>query len=312
MPSAIAKLQITMSLVSIPVSVYAATERHTVKLHLVHAADGGRIKQRRYCEKDGSEVPFEDVARGYDAPDGRTVVLTRDDLADLPLVTAKEIRVLGFLEADRVDPVNYDKAYFLGPSTAAAARPYALLRQAMVEADQVAVARVALRTRESLAVIRVRDDTLLLHTLLWPDEIRSPAGIAPEGVELRPQEVRLARTLMDAITADFHIEDETDEYNHALEEVVQARLAGIEPPHAPQSRVLPPGGTVTDLMAILESALAEAQEQHPKTGGGVKSTSGTARPAKKTAARKSTAAGRALPRVTQAPSGKSTARREDG
>ncbi|MFH9355345.1 Ku protein [Kitasatospora sp. NPDC017646] len=170
----------------------------------------------------------------------------------------------------------------------AAARPYALLRQAMAEAGQVAVARVALRTRESLAVIRVRDDTLLLHSLLWPDEIRSPAGIAPEGIALRPEEVRLARTLMDAITADFHIEDEADQYNHALEEVVRARLAGIEPPHAPKSRVLPPGGTVTDLMAVLESALADAREQHPKAGGGVKNVSSTAKAGKKTAARGST------------------------
>lgn len=294
MPNAIARMTVSFSLVSIPVAVYAATERHAVRLHLVHAADGGRIKQRRYCEKDGAEVPYEDIARGYEAPDGRTVVLTRDDLADLPLATTKEIRVLGFMDAARVDPVNYDKAYFLGPSTAAAARPYALLRQAMVEADQVAVARVALRTRESLAVIRVRDDTLLLHSLLWPDEIRSPAGIAPEGVALRPAEVNLARTLMDAITADFHIEDEADQYNHALEEVVQARLAGIEPPHAPESRVLPPGGTVTDLMAILEAALADAKEQHPKAGGGVKNTS-------------SAAAAKATPRKTTATKGQAGA-----
>lgn len=288
MPKAIAKLSISFSLVSIPVNVYAATGRHTVPLHQVHAADGGRIRQRRICELDGAEVPFEDVARGYEAPDGRTVVLTPDDLADLPLTTAREIKVLGFLDAGRVDPINYDKAYYLGPSNPAAARPYALLRQAMLEAGQIAVARVAIKTRECLAVLRVRQEVIVLQTLLWQDEVRPAAGIAPENVQLRPKEVQLTRTLMDAITEDFQIEAEHDEYAHALEQVVEARLAGLEPPHAPESRGLPPGGTVTDLMGILERALADAQEQHPKTSGAVKSTSTAKQAAKESPARKST------------------------
>ncbi|MFJ9447131.1 Ku protein [Kitasatospora sp. NPDC101235] len=288
MPKAIAKLSISFSLVSIPVSVYAATERHTVPLHQVHAADGGRIRQKRVCELDGAEVPFDDVARGYEAPDGRMVVLTQDDLADLPLSSTREITVLGFLDANRVDPVNYDKAYYLGPSNPAAARPYALLRHAMLEAGQVAVARVAIRTRESLAVLRVRENVIVLQTLLWPNEIRPAAGIAPEDVQLRPKEVALARNLMDAVTEDFHIEAEHDQYTHALEQVVEARLAGIEPPHAPESRVLPPGGTALDLMAVLERALANAREQHPKSSDAVKSTSTAKQAGTKPAARKST------------------------
>uniref|UniRef100_UPI002F910871 non-homologous end joining protein Ku n=1 Tax=Kitasatospora sp. NBC_01519 TaxID=2903576 RepID=UPI002F910871 len=162
-------------------------------LHQVHAADGGRIRQKRVCELDGADVPFDDVARGYEAPNGRTVVLTHADLADLadlPLSSSREITVLGFLDADRVAPVNYDKAYYLGPSNPAAARPYALLRQAMLEADQVAVARVAIRTRESLAVLRVREDVIALQTLLWPDEIRSDAGIAPKASSCAPRRSR--------------------------------------------------------------------------------------------------------------------------
>ncbi|MFJ9777157.1 Ku protein [Kitasatospora sp. NPDC101157] len=215
-------------------------------------------------------------------------MLTPDDLADLPLTTAREIKILGFLDADRVDPINYDKAYYLGPSNPAAARPYALLRQAMLEADQVAVARVAIRTRECLAVLRVREDVIVLQTLLWQDEVRPAAGIAPEGIQLRPQEIALARTLMDAITEDFRIEAEHDEYAHALEQVVEARLAGLEPSHAPESRVLPPGGTALDLMAVLERAVADAQERHPKTSDAVKNTSTTRQAGKKTAAHKST------------------------
>ncbi|CAM5667146.1 hypothetical protein BOQ63_000070 (plasmid) [Streptomyces viridifaciens] len=156
MPKAIAKLSISFSLVSIPVNVYAATGRHTVPLHQVHAADGGRIRQRRVCEYDGQDVPPDQVARGYQAPDGRTVVLTPDDLDQLPLPTTREIRVLGFMPAERLDPTVYDKPYYLGPTTKAAARPYALLRQALLDTGQVAVARTALRTREALAVLRVR------------------------------------------------------------------------------------------------------------------------------------------------------------
>ncbi|MGK4586151.1 Ku protein [Kitasatospora sp. HPMI-4] len=270
MPNAIAKLSIIFSLVSVPVTVFAATGpgRHEVPLHLVHGGDcGARIRQPKVCEVHG-EVPAGDIARGYEAPDGRIVVLTRDDLADLPLATTKEIRVLGFLDAAKVDPIAYDRAYYLAPSMPAGERPYALLCQAMREANQVGVARVALHTKESLAVLRVHGDMIVLRTLLWPDQVRPSAGLAPHDIELSPKEVQLARQLMDAVTADFRIETEHDDYARALEEVVEARLAGIEPPHAPASRVLQPGRPVTDLTAILERAIADAQEQHPKTRRG--------------------------------------------
>ncbi|WP_344641159.1 Ku protein [Kitasatospora cystarginea] len=159
MPNAIAKLSISFSLVSVPVAVFAATGpgRHEVPLHLIHGGDcGARIRQPRVCEVHG-EVPAGDIAHGYEAPDGRIVVLTRDDLTDLPPATTKEIRVLGFLDAARVDPIAYDRAYYLAPSMPAGKRPYALLCQAMREANQVGVARVALHTKESLAVLRARD-----------------------------------------------------------------------------------------------------------------------------------------------------------
>jgi DNA end-binding protein Ku len=264
MPTTIARMSMTFSLVSIPVSVSAATGpgQHEVPLHMVHAADGGRIRQRRICEQDGAEVPYEDIARGYEAPDGRTVVLTRDDLADLPLASAREIRVLGFLDAAKVDPIAFDRAYYLAPSIPAGARPYALLCRAMRDADQVGIARVALRAKESLAVLRVRDDVIVLQTLLWPDQVRPSTDLAPQHIELSPTEIQLARQLMDAVTADFRIEGEHDDYARALEEVVEALLAGLEAPHALQSRVLPPGGTATDLMAVLEAAIADVHEQH--------------------------------------------------
>jgi DNA end-binding protein Ku len=249
---------ITFSLVSIPVSVYAATSQHRVPLRMVHDVDGGRIRQRRVCELDGQEVPESDIARGVELPDGSTLVLSRDDLEHLPMPDTREIRVLGFLPEERVDPLHYDKSYYLGVG------PYALLRTALAESGQVAVARTALRTRDSLVVLRVRDDTIVMTTLLWPDEVRGTEGIASRPIELRPEEVALARQLMDTISADFDPAAEQDEYTVALREVVEARMAGLPAPHVPEAKVLPPAAGVTDLMSVLEAAVQKAREEHPK------------------------------------------------
>jgi DNA end-binding protein Ku len=276
----IAKKVLTFSLVSIPVNVVAATERHRVELHLVHEADGGRVRNKRVCEADGRELSPGEVARGYELPTGETLVLTERDLADLPMPDTREIRVLGFLPRERVDPIHYDRQYFLGARDAMAARPYALLRAALEESGQVAIARTALRTRDSLVAISVRGDTLLMSTLLWPDEVRDPGDIAPARMELSPAEVQLARQLMDAVSEGWRIEDEEDEYTHALQAVVEAKAAGLEPPHAPEAKVLPPAGGVSDLIAVLEAAVAKAEEEHPKNTA--------RRPARKTAPKKTT------------------------
>ncbi|UKZ02853.1 Ku protein (plasmid) [Streptomyces viridifaciens] len=289
MPTVIAKKALTFSLVSINVGIVSATGEHRVPLHKVHATDGGRIRQRRVCEYDGQEVPPDQIARGYQAPDGRTVVLTPDELDQLPLPTTREIHVLGFMPAESLDPTACDKPYYLGPTTAAAARPYALLRQALLDTGQVAVVRTALHTREALAVLRVRENALVLHTLLWPDELRSPEGIAPADIELQEKELSLARTLMDTISEYLHLESEHDDYAQALEDVVAAKLRGAEPPRAVGA--LPPApGTAVDFMAALERALADAEQRHPKTAArAVKNTA-----AKKTTTRRS-ATSKALP-----------------
>ncbi|WP_377273716.1 Ku protein [Peterkaempfera sp. SMS 1(5)a] len=156
-----------------------------------------------------------------------------------------------------VRPTSRVQVQYLGADGAAAGRPYVLLRDALVESGQVAICRVAVRSRESLAVLHVRDDVLVLHTLLWPDEIRPTAGIAPVAPELRRQELQMARSLMQVISEDFRLEEQRDEYRHALEQVVEAKLAGVEPPHAPGARVLPAG--VVDLMAALQATVDEAR-----------------------------------------------------
>jgi DNA end-binding protein Ku len=270
MPQTIARMAISWGLVSIPVTVHSATEAagHVLPLHHVHTrCGGGRVRQRRYCEQEDVEVPWSEVARGYEAPDGRVVILSDEDLTDLPVPAARAIEVLAFVDEESIDPLLADRPYWLGTDGPAGARPYALLRDAMREARQVAVARVALRTRESLALLRVRDQALAMQTLLWPDELRPADDIAvPDVPEARPQELQMAQSLMAAVSEDFRLEEQHDDYQAALEQVVAAKLEGAEPPHVPPSAAA--GGQVVDLMSVLEQSLEAARRHRRANPGG--------------------------------------------
>ncbi len=179
MPQAIWKGTISFGLVTIPVKVYSATEEKDISFRQVHEADGGRIRYKRVCEIDGEEVPYSDIGKGYEMPDGRMVILTNDDFAELPLPTAKAIDVLEFVPADQVDPMYFAKAYYLA-ADAAGAKPYVLFRDALTKTGQAALVKVAIRTREVLALLRERDGALVLQTMLWPDEVRDAEFAAPE------------------------------------------------------------------------------------------------------------------------------------
>ncbi|MGW2371731.1 non-homologous end joining protein Ku [Kitasatospora sp. NPDC001683] len=263
----IAKKVLTFSLVTIPVGIVAATSEHRVPLHEVHAKDAARVRRRKVCEAEGIEIPEAEIARGYDLPTGQTLVLSKQDLEALPMADSREIRVLGFMPAERVDPIHYHQSYYLTAAGPGASRPYALLRAALEESGQVAIARTAIRTRDSLVAIRVRGDVLVMTTLLWPDEVRPTEGLAPETPELRPQEIALARQLMDAYSADFDPAAEEDEYTTALIKVVEAKTAGLPAPQAPDARVLETA-PVVDLTALLQQAIARAEQEHPKTRAG--------------------------------------------
>ncbi|MFI8083788.1 Ku protein [Kitasatospora sp. NPDC086009] len=252
---------ISFGLVSIPVHLYSATQEHDVPLHQVHAKDGGRVRMKRYCEQEGKEVPYAEIAKGYESPDGRTVTLTDEDLAELPLPSKKVIDVLAFVDAAEIDPLMFSKAYYVGVADKAAAKPYALLRDALTESGRIAVTKIALRTRESPAVLRVHDGTLVLQTCIWPDEVRPAAGIAPdEQVTVRPQELKMARSLMDTLSEDFDLSQLHDDYQQALQQVIEARIQGVEVPHEEESGEAP--DNVIDLMAALRSSLKEAKGAH--------------------------------------------------
>jgi DNA end-binding protein Ku len=251
---------ISFGLVMIPVRLYAATEQRDVTFRQVHRADGGRIKFRRICSVDGEEVPFADVAKGYELPDGEMVVLTDDDLAELPLPTAHSIEVVNFTPAEQLDSILSNRAYYTEPEPAGV-RAYALLRDALERSGKVAIARVALRQRESLASLRTRDGVLVLETLLWPDEIREPEfDFLDQDVEVRSQELRMASSLIESMTVDFDPSMYRDGYREALEELVAAKVQGHEVVR-PQPVAVEGGGSLADaLKASLAAAKAGAGE----------------------------------------------------
>ncbi|HEX5772255.1 MAG TPA: Ku protein, partial [Nocardioidaceae bacterium] len=195
---AIWKGAVSFGLVSVPVKLYAATENHDISFRQVHAKDGGRVKYKRVCSIDGDEVEYADIAKGYETDDGQMVILDDDDLAELPSASSREISVEKFVPSDQIDPILFEKSYYLEPDKSAA-KPYALLREAIREADRMAVVTVSLRNRMSTAVLRVRDDVLVLQTMMWPDEVRKPdfGTLGATEDAAKPQELKMARMLVD-------------------------------------------------------------------------------------------------------------------
>ena len=235
---------ISFGLVVIPVKLYAATEQRDITFRQVHRKDGARIQFRRVCTLDGEEVPYADIAKGYELPTGDMVVLTDEDLADLPLVTAHRIEVLHFALAAQVEPIYANKSYYTEPEQAGA-RAYVLFRDALEDSGKVAVAKVALRQREALAALRVREGVITLETLLWPDEVRRPDfAFLDEDIDVRSQELKMAASLIDTMTEDFEPDQYHDTYREALEAVVQAKVEGndvVRPGRHRRARAQEPG-----------------------------------------------------------------------
>ncbi|MET9143070.1 Ku protein [Streptomyces sp. NPDC058319] len=255
---------ISFGLVSIPIKLVNATENHTISFRQIHTEDGGRIRYRKVCELEDREVGQGEIGKGYEDADGSIIPITDEDLAHLPLPTARTIDIVAFVPADRIDPLRLEHSYYLAAGGAPAAKPYTLLREALKRSKRVAVAKFALRGRERLGMLRVVDDVIVMHGLLWPDEIRAPQGVAPEtDVTVRDKELDLADALMDTL-GEVDLEDLHDEYREALEEVVAAKAAGEAPPETPGPA---PGGKVLDLMAALENSVRAAKRSRGEEAG---------------------------------------------
>ncbi|GIG24116.1 Ku protein [Cellulomonas denverensis] len=260
---AIWKGAVAFGLVNVPVKLYAATGEHEVPMHQVHRTDGGRIRYRRVCSIEDEPVEMSEIAKGYETDDGRLVVLTDEDLAQLPLTTEREIEVLEFVPADQVDPILLAKTYYLEPDRTAA-KPYALLREALAATDRMAVVKVALRQRESMAVLRVREDVICLQTLLWPDEVRAADfPILDNDVQVRPQELAMASSLVEQLAGDFDPSGFEDRYVTALESVIEQKLnsGAVQERPAAEEEVGEGGrgGEVVDLLAALQRSVEKAR-----------------------------------------------------
>ncbi|MFJ7625457.1 Ku protein [Streptomyces sp. NPDC097595] len=331
---------ISFGLVSIPIKLVNATENHSISFRQVHVEDGGRIRYRKVCELDGEEVPSAEIGKAYEDADGSMIPITDEDLSQLPLPTAKTIEIVAFVPADAIDPLQMDAAYYLSANGVPAAKPYTLLREALKRSRKVALAKYALRGRERLGMLRVVDDVIAMHGLLWPDEIRAPEGVAPESdVTVRDAELDLADALMDTL-GEVDMDSLHDDYREAVEELIAAKASGEAP--EPAEKGAKGGGKVIDLLAALESSVKAAKEARgededsvadvtsladrkssggaaakksassPKSTGGKKSTSsGTGKPAAKKTAAKSTAKKTAAKKTTAKKTGsKSTASRK--
>jgi DNA end-binding protein Ku len=284
---------VSFGLVSVPVKLYAATESHDISFRQVHAKDGGRIKYQRVCSIDGEEIAYADIAKGYETEDGQMVVLDDEDLAELPASSSREISVEKFVPREQIDPMWFEKSYYLEPDKAAA-KPYALLREAIREADRVAVVTVSLRTRMTTAVLRVVDDVIVMQTMMWPDEIRSPdfAGLDAAEMDVKPQELKMAQMLVETLAGDYDPDEFEDDYQQAVEALVQAKLEGGEVKHTEAPK--PSGGEVVDLLAALQKSVDAAKAgrgEATAASSGASGSSGSAdeKPAKKAPAKKSTA-----------------------
>ncbi|CAI9410844.1 MULTISPECIES: non-homologous end joining protein Ku [Aestuariimicrobium] len=257
MPRSMWKGAISFGLVTIPVRLFGATESKDISFHQVHPADGGRIKYKRVCEKCGKEVPFAEIAKGYEAPDGRVAILEKSDFDDLPLASTKAVEVVQFVDASAVDPTYFEKTYVLeadGPG----GKPYVLLRDALQATGKSAVVKVALRQRESLALIRPRDNVLVMHTMLWPDELRDLAfAEPPSDVKASAAEVKMAQSFIKELEGEFDPSQFSDSYREALDAVVQSKLSGVALEEAGEGEQKP--AEVVDLVAALKASVAAAK-----------------------------------------------------
>lgn len=292
------KGSIAFGLVNVPVKVYSATEDHDLKFHQVHAKDNGRIRYKRICEVCGEVVEYRDIAKAYESDDGQTVVITDEDIATLPEERSREIEVLEFVPASEIDPLMYDRSYFLEPDSKSS-KSYVLLAKTLAETDRVAIVHFALRNKTRLAALRVKDfskrDVMVVHTLLWPDEIRDPdfPGLDQE-VEIKPAELKMAGQVVESMADDFHPEQFTDTYQEQLKELVEAKLQGGEAfSTEDQPAQLDETEDVSDLLAKLEASVrkrrSESSDGSADGQAAAKQVTAHKAPAKKAPAKKATA-----------------------
>jgi DNA end-binding protein Ku len=293
-PRSMWKGAISFGLVTIPVSVFPATEEKSLKFNQLHDEDMGRIRYKRVCSIDGEEVDYEHIVKGYETEKDRYVVVTDEDLDAVPVESSRAIDIRQFVELDEIDPILFKKSYYLVPEETGA-KAYALLRKALSEENKVGIAKVSFRDKEHLAALRFKDDVFVLETMYWPDEIRAAEFDTLDAQEkVRANEVDMAKSLIQNLTEPWKPEAYKDEYREALMDIVERKAAG-QPIEAPAAAA---PARVVDLMDALKASVEAAKKKTPSSSGGARRSG-----AKKSAAKKTTAAKKAQPARRKAAAG---------
>jgi DNA end-binding protein Ku len=270
-------------MVTIPVKLYSATHSKDISFNLLHAEDGARIEQKRFCSLEQVEVPWNEVARGYEYAKGEYVVLTDDDFEKLPLPSKHTVDISAFVAEEEIDPVFYERSYFLAPDKRAE-KPYAMLLRALQEKKLVAIATITIRKKEQLCALRPEDGTIMMATLYYPDEIELEREVELSKVKVSDKEMQLAFTLIDLLRKPFEPEEYHDRYREALIELIEAKLEGKDVVTSPPAHETP----VIDIAERLARSVAAMR--------GGKSGTRAIRPTAKKVARKA-----AQPRSVAAP-----------
>lgn len=267
---------VSFGLVNIPVGMYVATEKKDIRFNYLHQACMTPVEYRKYCPRCEKEISGEEIVRGYEYQKGSYVVINEEDLERIPLENTKTIDILDFVNLSQVDPIYFDKSYYLEPAPGGE-KAYTLLIEAMQQSAKVALARVVIRSKQSLAALRVKDRYLLMETLFFPDEIRSPESLSHglESSRLHENELKMAVSLIENLSTDFDPSKYHNQYRQALWEMIEAKIAGQE---ITSPEPMPDTGKVVDLMEALKASIQLAE----------KNRSPEKRPRKKSTARTGT------------------------
>ena len=255
-PRSIWRGAISFGIVSIPVRLFTATQDKDISFRMLHAPDNARIRFQRMCSVEEVEVSNDEIVRGYEYEKDRYVILTDEDFDQLPLPSKHSIDLTAFVNAEEIDPVYYEKSYYLEPEDTGV-KPFALLMRALQEKGLTAVAKIAIRNKEQLCALRAMDGTLMLETLYYPDEIRVERGTEVPEIKVSPQELKMAEALIDLMAAEFKPEEYQDTYRDALMQLIEAKLEGQEIVEAET----PEPTKVVDLMAALKASVEATRRQ---------------------------------------------------
>jgi DNA end-binding protein Ku len=248
---------ITFGLISIPVRLFSAIDEKSISFNQLHTKDNGRIRYKRVCSECGEEVSYEDIVKGYEFEKGQYVVFSPEEIDRIPAGSIKAVDVVNFVDIDEIDPVYYQRPYYLAPEPTGV-KAYKLLEQALTETGKVGIAKISLRDKERLATLRVKDGVFVLETMHWPDEIRTPEfEELDKKVDIRKQEKEMAMSLIQNLSDEFKPQEFIDEYRERLEEAIQAKIEGKEIAAAPERAP----AQVADLMEALKASVDATKKQ---------------------------------------------------